>query len=751
MGRFLRIMAAYETKSMPVNHEVKGHLARLLATEDLVVEHKNVPTASFNVDTRVLILPMWEKASNAVYDMLVGHEVGHALYTPNEDWSVKFSIPQQFVNVTEDARIEKLMKRRYGGMNKCFYAGYRELHDDDFFQVKDEDLSTFNLADRVNLYFKIGNYLELQFNPEELEIVEMIGDAETFDEAIEAAVKLYEYCKKEQKQETKISSLDNVEHNFGGGSEPTPEYQNQSAEDELETSGDGGQASSEGQSEDKMDQPTMEQTNQGGETSEPEVRTADSLEEAIRDLVNTSSYENVYVELPKLNLNTVIALNSEIHAEINNWWNKSVEKFGETCSNPRDVLFKSVDKEYLEFKRSAQKEVNYLVKEFECKKAADSYARSTTARTGVLDCSKLHTYKYNEDLFRKVTTLADGKNHGLVFILDWSGSMSNVMQDTIKQLYNLIWFCKKVTIPFEVYAFTNEWRRNSYDEDGNFIKMEPHYQKKHGLIHVDESFSLMNLFTSKVNNRVLEEQMINIYRIAKEFKYSYNNAPMYTTPARLCLSGTPLNESLIALHQILPKFQKENKLQKVQCVVLTDGEACYLKFHKEFTGRSKNNPEEVYIGLNSLQSYPSFIRDRKVGRTYKVREEYHQLTDTLLENLRDSFPSVNFIGMRVLENREANSFIRKYYNNYDYSSGYCQDNKEYIQVINDWKKNRSFSIKNSGYHSYFGLSGSALSQESEFDVAEDASKSQIKSAFVKSLKSKKMNKKILGEFIDLVA
>ena len=61
-----------------------------------------------------------------------------------------------------------------------------------------------------------------------------------------------------------------------------------------------------------------------------------------------------------------------------------------------------------------------MVKEFECRKAADSYARATTSRTGILDCSKLHTYKYNEDLFKKVTTLADGKNHGLVFVLDWS-------------------------------------------------------------------------------------------------------------------------------------------------------------------------------------------------------------------------------------------------------------------------------------------------------------------------------------------
>ena len=108
------------TKGSPcnVNKEIKGNLARLLATEDLVVEHKNVATASFNVDTRVLILPQWDRGTNEVYDMLVGHEVGHALYTPNQD--IPKSIPHQFVNVVEDARIEKLMKRRYGGLNKNF-------------------------------------------------------------------------------------------------------------------------------------------------------------------------------------------------------------------------------------------------------------------------------------------------------------------------------------------------------------------------------------------------------------------------------------------------------------------------------------------------------------------------------------------------------------------------------------------------------------------------------------------------------
>ena len=48
------------------------------------------------------------------------------------------------------------------------------------------------------------------------------------------------------------------------------------------------------------------------------------------------------------------------------------------------------------------------------------------------------------------------------------------------------------------------------------------------------------------------------------------------------------------------------------------------------------------------------------------------------------------------------------------------------------------------------MCSTTLSQDSEFDVGEDATKAQIKKAFVKSLKTKKLNKKVLGEFIELV-
>jgi hypothetical protein len=715
---------------MTVRHEIKSQLAKLLATEDLVVEHKKVETACFNVHTRVLTLPLWEKASNTVYDLLVGHEVGHALYTPDEDWLKEHKIPPQFVNVVEDARIEKLMKRRYAGLAKTFYNGYKELADQDFFQIKDDNLETYNLADRANLWFKVGNYVNVPIESgEESEIVGMIADTETFADVLIAAETLYKYCKKKQQEETK-TPMDNLESKDSGASQqPASDFSDQQE-------GENDQPDSDGESQPPTTSETGQEkqpTSQGAENNEdPEVKTMESLEEALKDLINNDGYENVYLELPKLDLDKVIVPNYEIHDRCKESW----DGFCKDRDWKYEDVFGGVDSDFVSFKRSAQKEVNYLVKEFECRKAADSYARATTARTGVLDCSKLHTYKYNEDLFKKVTTLADGKNHGLVFVLDWSGSMSNVMMDTVKQLFNLVWFCKKVAIPFEVYAFTTDYPLVKYDEEGKANIRELAYKKKDGLVQVGEWFSMMNLLTSKVNSKTLDEQMKNIYRLAASFRYNSNVC--YSYPVGMSLSGTPLNEALISLHQILPKFQKENKLQKVQCVILTDGEGALLKYHREVQRRWEEDP---YMGTTHIGSN-AFIRDRKTGMTYSCDCEYHEFTDVLLHNLRDRFTDINFIGIRVLESRDAGGFIRRYCGYYGNS---------YDKTMNAWKKEKAFTIKSSGYHSYFGLSAATLAQESEFEVAECATKSQIKSAFVKSLKSKKMNKKILGEFVELVA
>jgi len=718
---------------MSIQQEIKSQLAKLLATEDLIVEHKQVETASFNVETRVLVLPLWEKASSEVYDMLVAHEVGHALFTPCEDWLDRYpEIPPSFVNVVEDARIEKLMKRKYAGLPKTFFTGYKELQGMDFFKLSDIDVNEMGIADRLNLYFKIGNFIDIDFNEEEKTFVSMVKSAETFDDVLEYSKVIWEYAKEEleqkKKEQQEIEEMKAKVEMEDGDGDNEKEYQTttQGAEGDSEKS----DVEGEDELEDEDDDDGLDYDDQayskGGITlgDEPKAETVENLEESLKDLVNEAGRETLYVEKPNdLDLDKVIIPNWFIHKNIDFEWreNKASDFF-------------NADKEFDEFRVSARKEVNYLVKEFEMKKSASAYARAATARTGMLDMSKLHTYQYCEDIFKKVTVLPDGKNHGLVFILDWSGSMSYIMKDTIKQLYNLIWFCRKVQIPFDVYAFTNCFPYHNNRE-------ESRYTVKNNLVCIEESFNLMNLFTSKVNVRTLDHQMRNIYRMATRFGYSnvsWDDRDRFQVPIGMGLSGTPLDESLMSLHQIIPQFKKDNKVEKVQCVVLTDGEAYTPSFHNEV---QRHWEDEPYMGRAAIWS-GTFLRDRKLGKTYRVKDSTFGFTEVLLDNLKDTFPSVNFIGIRLLASRDAGSFIRRYH-------GWTDE--EYNKIMKGWKKNRSVSIKSSSYDTYFGLSTTALASDDEFEVKEDATKAEIKRAFGKSLKGKKMNKKILSEFIELVA
>ena len=713
-----------------IRHEIKSQLAKLLATEDLVVENKYVETAQFNVHTRVLTLPVWERASAQVYDMLVAHEVGHALYTPDSDWFKDRKISPQFVNIVEDVRIEKMMKRRYAGISKTFHRGYSELADEDFFCIENEDVNKMNLADKANLYFKIGKFVDIDFNPQERVLIQKISDAETFDDVLDVAEELYNHCKKQQEMKTKTDDLQVQGGQSEGEDQPETDSQEESTPSVPNGTNDAPGANDYDSDEFDSEEPEDSDSYGGTENDEDEleVSTAQSLEDALKDLASNEGWENVYLELPKLNLNQIVIPNADIHSRFDEW-----NDFLERHELTEEEVFGNADREFKEFKKSAQKEVNYLVKEFECRKSADSYARATTSRTGVLDCSKLHTYKYNEDLFRKVTTLAEGKNHGLVFVLDWSGSMGNVLQDTLKQLFNLMWFCKKASIPFEVYAFTNEYPKEPTEETLREDYTQHAYEKREGLIAVGPWFSMMNIFSSSVKMKELEQQMKNFYRLSYNMTV-WSNAPI---PTGLSLSGTPLNEAFISLHQILPQFKKQHKVQKVQCVVLTDGEAGGMKYHKEVQRRWEDGP---FLGVGSVQAN-AFLRNRKTGNTYSFDCEWWEMSDIFLKNLRDTFADVSFIGIRVLESRDAGSFIRRY----------CGWGPKFEKIQKVWKKERAFALHDAGYHTYFGMSAAALSNNSEFDVDEGASKAKIKSAFVKSLKNKKMNKKVLGEFIELIA
>ena len=200
--------------------EQKSMLAKLMAAENISVEHKKIPTAAFDIKNRVLYLPIlkWKPGSN-VYDLFCAHEVGHALWTPEEGWhssvSAKGKGYKSFLNVIEDARIDKKIKRKFAGARKCMAGGYNELMDEDFFGLRKMGVipNDLGLIDRINLYTKAGSDYGVEFSDEEREWVEKVERTETWEDVVEVTDALYEWCKENE------SETDNSYDEFDDDSE----------------------------------------------------------------------------------------------------------------------------------------------------------------------------------------------------------------------------------------------------------------------------------------------------------------------------------------------------------------------------------------------------------------------------------------------------------------------------------------------------------------------------------------------------
>ena len=716
-----------------LTQEIKGNLARLLATENLIVEHRKVSTASFDVDRRVLTLPNWDRASSTVYDMLVGHEVGHALFTPNEDWTEMHDCPKDFVNVIEDARIEKLMKRKYPGLRKSFAGGYKELNDQDFFGIADEDLSKLSLIDRINLHFKVGASAMIPFSIEEQVFVARTDVAETFEEVCEIAVDVYNFSNKTEEVEQPATQpqQSESESNDDEETEQQTEQKTQSMSDSSPGFSDPIDSDEVEEEEDEEDEGM--DIDGAGETSE----TQRAFDDAAEKLTNKFASNPVYVEIPdSVDLPTYIADWTEVHDWIDEYRNNFLAG-GEGID--RSDRYDDVDKSYREFRKQSQKEVNYLVKEFECRKSADAYARAGQSKTGVLDTTKLHTYKYSDDIFKKVTVLPDGKNHGLLFLLDWSGSMSREILATVKQLLNLTAFCKKVQIPFEVYAFTNEFyavRRAKQGKD-DYISNEEYFAQNgcdEGKIFLHKDmFHLMNFVSSRSNSKDYERQCLNLYREAYAYVYHVG----YPTTLGCTLSGTPLNEGIVMLNYIIPEFKKQNDLQKVNVCILTDGEACNSAYGRKYYN---DHRDEYYVRPRRLD-YSTVLRDRTTGRVYAMNDGWGEMTNTFIQQLRDRNAGVNVLGFRIMSGSGLSSFVGTY-----------ASLAHYDQVQKQWKKNKSAVIPfPKSYTALYAISNTTIDADTEFDVESGAKKGEISKAFKKMLKSKSTNKKLLNSFIEYVA
>lgn len=620
---------------------VKSTLARLLSTESIAVIHDPaISTAFFDLKARSLHLPVWKDVTNALYDMLVGHEVAHALWTGADDWRTGIQTVQSrtgvsrdtaagTLNVVEDARIERMIKDKFPGLRRDFHSGYGTLHARGFFG----DLSrigTLGFADRVNLHFKIGLHLgtPVPFSAAETAILAAVESATTWSEVVEAAIAVIGHAQFTQQQQQQQGGGEPVAVDGAGtdtgedGDENgvNGEADGNSTDTEGESGADGegeGEDSlSPGAGEDGQDQTNGEDTtaSQGEITqhtwgTDPGAPVTDSaLERAIREqLVDTStgaSGSPVYtavvpengmqcpawrvVDFPAV-IERIERMESDIRAEGANsgWAADNNKRLLEALRAPVRSRFHT-------------EATNSMFTAFDRRKAADVFRRSRISNSGALDPLRMNQYRWNEDIFRKNTRLAEGKNHGIVIALDWSGSMGGIMRETIGQLFIITDFCRRAGIPFEVYTFSDvEWSQNntgSYDQ--RYIDV--------GNSDIRAMASVLTL-ANWLSSRMTKPQYERMKSALAAFPYwQYCNHS-----SGLSLSSTPTTAATFALVPIVEAFVKRNRIQIPHVLFLTDGEPSDTI---EFYPRNTKNASTGF----SARRANVVLRDASTGVAYSL-------------------------------------------------------------------------------------------------------------------------------------
>ena len=209
------------------------------------------------------------------------------------------------------------------------------------------------------------------------------------------------------------------------------------------------------------------------------------------------------------------------------------------------------------------------------------------------------------------------------------------MLATIKQLLTLTMFCKKVGIPFEVYAFSNEWipAERAIAGKSPEISNDEYYAYKQDIaknqVYVNKSFfRMMNILSSRSNSKNFDRQCRNIWR--EVFSMSYYVS--YQSTIGMGLSGTPLNESILVMKDIIPQFKKSTGVNKVNLMILTDGDACGTGYGAEAISY---DGETTRMTVRRIDGGDVILRDRKIGRMYARNNGFTETTNLFIDNLKE--------------------------------------------------------------------------------------------------------------------
>ena len=789
----------------------KDNLARLMAGENLTVVHRKTPTAYFDLKNRLLCCPIFkEDISPELYDLFMGHEVGHALWTPYEGVHsavTKNKTLKGYLNVIEDVRIERNIRNKYQGLRKSFFTAYNELMEMDFFGVKGKNLQELSLIDKINLITKCGSRINIKLTKEEQFFLDWAMKCETWEEVEECATAIYEWSKENETRTEQDEQLvpqmfdigddeedeDGEEEQEGESWEESYEDSEEEEEDNLpevpETTGSG-QETEEEESEEEAEEEERKET--GGVSNQGTPEQYDDEDGARESITEHNAHNNEEQFISETNVvRTQINLKEKGFSDfvtdtlydyklVLNDWKEYYERASEDSyyGNRIEPTKKRALHTFKKLESKNKAIINHMAKEFEMRQTALSSRHAFTGKTGKLDMNRLAKYQIVDDVFKRVTYLPDGKNHGVNIMLDWSGSICNEVQDLLEQTFILTMFCRKVNIPHRVYLFSDNIAKKPVEVDD------------HSSYWRDRSGYLVEIFSNEMNSKEYKEMFLNMSvlynhymtdnirygrggKFAKKLEgwnnwfegcqfidpdqYGYIDMPTDVYPtSKYSLGGTPLDTTLVAMRGLLPKFNKAYGIEKSILTVITDGfshSADILNLNDEERAEQR---EQMGDGDSWDFGQERDIIDPINGRVYpyEVRERRYYRNDfKKTQNLLDwvsKTTGVTVTGYFVCGRKgDMISLLQscgEIENTYDHDGT--------IQTM--WTKARKEGvvIKVHGYNKLFLTSASNLGTdgtESLDDELIGAKKATILSRFKKNQNAKSTSRFLTNEFIKEIA
>ena len=743
----------------------KSILAKLLASENITVSHQQVKTAYFDLKNRTMVLPIWKDMDGDLYDLLTGHEVGHALNTPEHGWHDQVATSSKkykdFLNVIEDARIEKLVKRKFPGLAKSFSRAYAGLYERDFFGIKKLDnLNKLNLIDRINLRFKLGAHVVVEFNDFERDIVREVENAETWEQVVDIAQRVYEYVK--ENEQDKIQNKDDLSDAFAPPETEQEDSGEQDSDDSFDendeefrdaddSSEDGDDSDLSEESDGQDSQPTEDQedsdeesdeetegsgnSGDGEDEDEPQSVTDQNFRRRENELVNASG-KVFMLNLPDVNLDNIILPNTEVMNDLETYFRQEVvdpyKPYGRHKISYETVVQKAVRR----FNADNKKVIMHILKEFEMRKKASEYARTQTARTGELNMNVLHKYKFSNDLFRKITVVPKGKNHGFILFVDMSGSMCDILRNTIDQMLILVSFCKLANVPVEVYGFSDDAYGNKklieMVQKERFIS-DPTTEMR---VNVDY-FHLKHLIGTSLSPLQYRKAFNMLCVVANEYPKSYYSHDVdggefnNWDRSGFGLNSTPFIQTLLASREMIKKFQRAHQLDVCNVVYLTDGEG----------GSDLSYPPQDGVGFDRNAVF--YLIDKKTQKKVKVSGNIWSLQAPITELVAD-VTGCKHIGFYVGREKSI-----KYEMKCLLADKTFNQQQEMKKSMNTHK---FFMTKSRGYSKYFYVAlPTSNVKDDKLNITQDMTKSKMAKAFGDNLNSKRTNRLLLTKLAEELA